>query len=66
MDIQKILQDKVRNSTLMASVAALLLVSSFGVSNLSLSSNTQAFATIDDNNNKIVDSIKKALSCLSR
>jgi len=40
MDIQKILQDKVRNSTLMASVAALLLVSSFGISNLSLSSNT--------------------------
>jgi len=44
----------------MASVTALLLVSSFGISNLSLSSNTQAFATIDDNNNKIVDSIKKA------
>ena len=60
MDIQKILQDKVRNSTLMASVAVLLLVSSFGVSNLSLSSNTQALATIDDNNNKIADSIKKA------
>jgi hypothetical protein len=60
MDIQKILQDKVRNSTLLASVTALLFVSSFGISNLSLSSNTQAFATIDDNNNKIVDSIKKA------
>ena len=44
----------------MASVTALLLVSSFGISNLSLSSNTQAFATIDDNNNKIADLIKKA------
>ena len=56
-----LLQNKLHNNIiLLTSVTALLLVSSFGISNLSLTSNNQAFATIENNHNKITDSIKKA------
>jgi len=53
-----LLRNKLHNNIiLLTSVTTLLLVSSFGISNLP--SNNQAYATIEENN-KITDSIKKA------
>ena len=48
----------IRNSTLLPSTVGFLLIISFGILNTSFSSNNQAYATLEDNN-KIVDSIKK-------
>lgn len=50
--------NKLQSSTLLTFITGLILVSSFGITNLS--PNNQAFATLEGNNNKIADSIKKA------
>lgn len=50
----------VRNSTLMVYITAILLVSSFSISNLFLLANNQVYATLGDSNSKMIDLIKKA------
>lgn len=49
---------KIKNSTIMGSIIGLLLISSFVVTNLLF--NNQAYATLEDNDNMIANSIKKA------